>query len=170
MIRRLAPERYKVQFTASAETFEKLRRAQDLMRHSVPDGDVAVIVDRALTLLLEHLDKTKLAAARRPRTPRGTVQGSRTIPAAVRRQVSTRDQGRCGFVGTHGRCTERGFLEFHHVVPFAAGGEATADNIELRCRAHNQYEADQYFGGQAPPIVRERPERLSWITTRSGPS
>ena len=169
VIRLLAPERYKVQFTVSAETFEKLRRAQDLMRHRVPDGDVAVIVDRALTLLLEHLDKTKLAA-RRPRAARDTVQGSRTIPAAVRRQVWTRDEGRCGFVGTHGRCTEHGFLEFHHLVPFAAGGEATANNIELRCRAHNQYEADQYFGGQAPPIVRERQEPLSWITTRSGPS
>jgi len=141
----LAPERYKVQFTVSGETFKKLCRVQDLMRHRAPDGDVAVIFDRALTLLLEHLDSTKLAAAHHPRASRGTARASRNIPAAVRRQVWARDAGRCAFVGTHGRCTEHGFLEFHHVVPYAAGGKASADNIELRCRAHNQYEADRYL-------------------------
>jgi len=57
-----------------------------------------------------------------------------------------RDGGRCAFHGTQGRCGETSWLEFHHVRPFAAGGEATCENIELRCRAHNVYEADQYFG------------------------
>ena len=59
----------------------------------------------------------------------------------------SRDGGRCAFEGGEGRCSERGFLEFHHVVPYADGGAATDDNIQLRCRAHNQYEADQWFGG-----------------------
>ena len=31
-----------------------------------------------------------------------------------------------------GRCTERAFLEFHHVEPYVAGGGATVDNIQLR--------------------------------------
>ncbi len=53
------------------------------------------------------------------------------------------------------RCTERGFLEFHHVTPYAAGGVSTADNIQLRCRAHNGYEAERYFGPRTPPVVRE---------------
>ena len=34
----LAPERYKVQFTVTRETHDKLRRVQALIRHSVPDG------------------------------------------------------------------------------------------------------------------------------------
>jgi len=63
-----------------------------------------------------------------------------------------RDEGRCAFVGTNGRCEERGFLELHHAVPFAAGGKTTTQNLELRCRAHNAYEAQLYFG---PPMVRE---------------
>ncbi|MGH9372818.1 MAG: HNH endonuclease, partial [Vicinamibacterales bacterium] len=53
--------------------------------------------------------------------------------------------------------TERGFLELHHVVPFAAGGAATAENIQLRCRRHNAYEAEQRFG-PGPLFVRERAE------------
>jgi hypothetical protein len=32
------------------------------------------------------------------------------------------------------------------VVPFASGGMATVENIELRCRAHNAHEAVLYFG------------------------
>jgi len=31
----------------------------DLLRHAVPDGDPAVIVDRALTLLLTELERSK---------------------------------------------------------------------------------------------------------------
>ena len=38
------------------------------------------------------------------------------------------------------------FIEFHHRAPYAAGGRATVDNIELRCRAHNTYEAEVFFG------------------------
>ena len=148
----LAPERYKIQFTASREMNEKLRYAQDLLRHAVPTGDVALVFDRALSALIEQLEKQKCAATSRPREPRAGAPGSRHIPAGVSREVWRRDGGRCAFVGARGRCSERGFLEFHHVVPFAAGGSADASNIELRCRAHNQYEADLFFGAE---MIRE---------------
>ena len=147
----LAPERYKVQFTISRETHEKLRQVQDLLRHSIPNGDPAAIFDRALTLLHEKLSRTKLAATPRPRSGK-TSTTSRYVPAAVRRAVWRRDGGRCAFVGTIGRCSETGFLEFHHVRPFAEGGATSIENIELRCRAHNAYEAEQCFG---PLFVRE---------------
>jgi hypothetical protein len=148
----LAPERYKVQLTVSKDTYDKLRRVQDLLRHSVPNGDLAAIFDRALSVLLEDLERTKCAAAKRPRAARSPVT-SRHVPAAVKRAVWERDGGRCAFVGAAGRCAETGFLEFHHVVPFAAGGETSVENLELRCRAHNAYEAEQYFGTL---FVRER--------------
>jgi hypothetical protein len=58
-----------------------------------------------------------------------------------------RDLGRCAFVGATGhRCHERRFVEFHHVDPNALGGEASVDQIELRCRPHNDYEGRLYFG------------------------
>jgi hypothetical protein len=43
----------------------------------------------------------------------------------------------------------RRVLEIHHVVPFAAGGETVVDNLQLRCRAHNAYEAEEFFGPMA---------------------
>jgi hypothetical protein len=147
-VKPLAAETYRVQFTVTGDTFEKLRRVQDLMRHLCPNGDVGIVFERALTLLLEDLERTKLAAVSRPRQPRGAIAGSRHVPAAVRRAVWIRDNGQCAFVGTRGRCTERGLLEFHHVMPFADGGTAVVENIQLRCRAHNQYESDQWFGSE----------------------
>lgn len=139
----LAPERYKVQFTASAETYEKLRLAQNLLRHEIPNGDPAMIFDRALTALLNDIAKRKLATTDRPRESKRTTQDSRHIPAKVKRVIWLRDGGRCAFVARDGsRCTELGFVEFHHVKPYAKGGSSTEDNIQLRCRAHNRYEAE----------------------------
>ena len=46
--------------------------------------------------------------------------------------------------GAH--CKARRFLEFDHVDPVARGGKATVDRMRLRCRAHNQYEAERTFG------------------------
>lgn len=61
--------------------------------------------------------------------------------------MSRRDAGRCAYVSKDGRrCEGRGFLEFHHVIPYAMGGETTVENLQLRCRAHNGYEADLFFG------------------------
>jgi hypothetical protein len=143
----LAPDRYQIRFTARAETCEKLRLAQDLLRHAVPTGDPAEIIDRALTLLLEDLARKKFAATKQPRPSRGTAPGSRDLPAKLRRAAWLRDGGRCAFRGTNGRrCNERAFLEFHHLDPHGAGGEATLANIELRCRAHNLYEAELFYG------------------------
>jgi hypothetical protein len=54
---------------------------------------------------------------------------------------------------------QRGFLEFNQVVPYAHGGEATADNIHLACRAHNQLAAEDVFGPR-DLFIRERPGRV----------
>ena len=150
VLKPLAPARYKLQLTITRKTEEKIRRARDLMRHSVPSGDLAAILDRALDLLIHDLERQKFATVNHPRLEREPKISSRNIPAAVRRRVWRRDDGRCAFVGAAGRCGETGFLEFHHVRPFAVGGVATSENIELRCRAHNQYEADLFFA--TPPF------------------
>ena len=159
----LAPERYKLQVTLTRETHEKLRRAQALALHAVPDGDLGSILDRALTLLIDHLERRRFARVASPRPGPARTAWRRHIPAAVRREVWQRDEGRCAFIGRTGRCRESAFLEFHHVAPYAAGGAATADNIQLRCRAHNQYEARLFFGQS---FVRERRE----VWTRAGSS
>jgi hypothetical protein len=163
----LSPDRYKLQVTIGGDTLEKLRCAQDMLGHAIPSGEEAAVLDRALTVLLLELAKTKFASSPNPRPPRGTKAGQPS--AAVKRAVWVRDCGRCRFVGAGGhRCDERRFIEFHHVDPKALGGEATIDTIELRCRRHNDYEGELWFGkrrrsGQLGP----EPVRLSAL--RSNP-
>jgi hypothetical protein len=154
----LAPERYRLQFTVSRETHDKLRRVQNLLCREIPDGDPAAIFERALDLLLHGVEKKKLAATTKPRAPRGTKDGSRDIPAHVRRAVWKRDGARCAFIGKIGRCTERRYLEWHHQQPFGHQGPATVENISLRCRAHNVYESELVFGRFDPSVVREATE------------
>jgi hypothetical protein len=150
----LAPVRYRLQVTIGGQTLERLRLAKDMLRHAVPSGDDSAIIDRALSVLLTDLARKKFAATDEPRAGRGTAPGSRHVPAEVRRSVFLRDLGRCAYVAADGRrCAERAFVEFHHVRPYAQGGEATAANIELRCRRHNAYESRAFLG---PSLARER--------------
>jgi 5-methylcytosine-specific restriction endonuclease McrA len=137
----ISPRRYLLRVTVDQKTHDKLQRARALLRHSVPDGDLGAVLDRALTLLLREAERTKWASAKHPRRPRQASAGDRYVPASVRRAVWSRDEGCCAFVGRDGRCGETGFLEFHHVVPFSVGGRTDKENLELRCRAHNQHEA-----------------------------
>jgi len=133
------------------------------------------VLDRALDALIVELEKRKLGAsgrqqpklgaatplARRLHTPsvgdRSVVTSmlacslpttrNRYVPARVRRAVWERDGGQCTFVGASGhRCESRRFLEFDHIDPVARGGRATVEGMRLRCRAHNQYEAERTFG------------------------
>jgi hypothetical protein len=195
--------RYSVRFTASAELREKLQTATDLLRHQIPSGDLAQVVDRAVTLLVEKLEarkfgskrsraskatlattppsettpsaperpttpsrqdqKTTPSAPERPTTPTiqvtttrptSTKRRSRYIPAAARREVYERDGGQCTFRSSDGRrCSERGWLEFHHETPFALGGASTAENLTLRCKLHNAFAAEQDFGRPSWPVV-----------------
>jgi len=157
MTRPISANRYEIRFTAGAETYERLRRAQDLLGHAIPNGDLGQVFDRALALLVADLERRVSGATARPRKGQAPVDGSRHIPEAVRRAVWNRDDARCAFVGSGGRrCDARRFLQFHHLKPYAVGGRATVDNIQLRCRAHNRYEADLFYG----PLRREGSARL----------
>jgi hypothetical protein len=130
-----------------------------LAPHLTKKNAAAEVIDRALSALLEALARKKFAATQKPRPngAHGARGGSRHVPAGVKRAVWLRDGGRCAFVGEgRRRCAERGFLEFHHVRPHAVGGPPTVENIEVRCRAHNAYEAELYYG----PGVRIGGQRM----------
>jgi hypothetical protein len=94
-VKRLAA---KLQFTISRETHE-LHRVQALARHVIPSGDPAAIFERALTLLLQDLERRRCAAVASPRAAREASGRTRHVPASVKREVWRRDDGRCAYVG-----------------------------------------------------------------------
>lgn len=156
----LSAERLELKTTISRETNEKLRRAQELLGHRVTPGDVAAVLDRALDALIERLEKQKYATTDKPRASRPRSQDSRHIPAEVRRAVRERDQDRCTYVSPDGkRCEERSGIEIDHIEPYARGGEATVANLRLRCRTHNQLEAERAYGSKF--IRNKRKRRLA---------
>ena len=152
----LSPGRYKMEFTAGQALHDKLTQLKDLLRHQVPDGDLAAIVERAVNLLIDDTMKQSFAQTRAPKKARSVKRrrprkaNSRYIPRAVVREVHQRDAGQCTFVSADGkRCSERGFLELHHHDrPYARGGEATVENLRLACRAHNALFAERDYGRQ----------------------
>jgi len=147
-VRPLAPQRYGVQFTMSQSAHDKLRHVQELLGHQVPSGDIARIFEMAMDAWIPMLERRKFAATAKPRPSRGRgVSNPRYVPAQLRRAVWERDGGRCTFVSESGhRCEARKPLEFDHALEVARGGEPTLEGIRLRCRAHNQYQAERTFG------------------------
>jgi hypothetical protein len=154
------PQRYKVQFTATEEYVRLVEEAKALLSHAVPNVTLHDIHLRALRTLVAELTKKKYGATeeRSPRPRR------RPVPATVRRAVAERDGKRCTYVDATGkRCAETHRLEFHHLEPFATGGEETISNLTLRCAAHNALAAEEDFGresiAQAKGSVRHEPFR-----------
>jgi hypothetical protein len=158
-----AASRYAVQLNVSQQTYDKLKRAEGLLSHVIPGGDIAEILDRALDSLITQLEKRKYAATPTPRTQPGspaTSANARYVPAHIRRAVWERDGARCTFVSESGhRCEERKWLEFDHVDPVAFGGKASIEGIRLRCRVHNQFEAERVFGTKFMDARREEARR-----------
>ncbi len=138
--------RFAISFSASQRVKEKLDRARALASHRVPSQQLEAVFELALDALIEKLEKQREGAATKPRpqpTPTPATLHSRTIPRAVRREVHQRDKHQCTFTHDGRRCTERAFLELHHLHAFALGGPTTTQNLTLRCRAHNAYEGER---------------------------
>ena len=133
----LAPERYRIQLTVSRETHDRFRRAQALLRHAVPSGDAAEIFDRAITLLVEGLERQRFAETARPRVSHAERQafaphpggGAASRLAAGWRPLRVRGVRRALPRDRVSRVPPRGAV--------CRRRRATVENIELRCRAHN---------------------------------
>jgi 5-methylcytosine-specific restriction endonuclease McrA len=147
-------KRHELRGLLSAEVRALLDRAHDALSHTVGFEDSQEVLKRALTLLVEKIERERFAATDSPRERTSDGDG-RYIPAEIRRAVCERDDDQCTFVSETGhRCESRALIEFDHRVPLAKGGETTVENLRLLCRPHNQFEAKRVLG--APFIESKR--------------
>ena len=106
-------------------------------------------------------DAVEAASAETPRAR------SRYVSAAVRREVYRRDAARCTYVDVRGqRCCETRYLELHHLLPFAKGGENAVPNLTLRCASHNALAAEADFGPR--PVADRRSSTRHEASPRRG--
>jgi hypothetical protein len=151
------------------------RVSRSVSGHRLPSGDLMTLLKRGLVAYERELEKERFAVGRKVRrsgrvesmpetpspnpnpNPSSTPAPKRTrnptrsrhCPAEVARAVFVRDGKQCTYVSPDGRrCSARRCLELDHIDPFVAGGEETIQNLRLRCRAHNQWYARQYFGSK----------------------
>jgi len=141
----LTPNLQRLHMTVSKQFLDKLDAARKGQGHAQPGASAEKVIEAALDLLLAQQAKCR-GEVKQPRIhPRPSRTGH--IPAAVRREVWSRDEGKCQWpLDSGGICSSTLRLEIDHVVPRGKGGAATVDGCRLICRVHNQLAARQVYG------------------------
>ena len=180
----LSADAYKIQFTAGHPLHHKLRQAQELLRHQVPDGDLATVLEKALDALLPQLLKERFAQVSSPRkssrgrkssTPR---KSSRTPSQAeapkegnarnASREESTRDKTGSGIKtsrpsgsGASKEESTRDRIDSGIATRQSSGGEVTAKRSRhIPAEVKRQVaERDGYQCTYTDPTGRRCPER-----------
>jgi hypothetical protein len=161
----LTAELRRLSVTVSARFLRKLDAARDGLSHAIPGATTEQVLEAALDRLLEHQARRR-GQVKRPRN--GTIRitptappavahapsaparapDARDIPAEVRREVWTRDEGRCQHpLDAGGVCGSTVRVELDHVRPAVLGGPPVAANLRLACFRHNQEAARDALGG-----------------------
>jgi len=161
----------RLHMTVSKGFIEKLEKAREGQGHAQPGASAEKVIEAALDLLLAQQAKRRAEVQQPQKNPR-PAKNPDHIPAAVKRAVWSRDEGKCQWrVDSGGICGSTLRLEIDHVVPRGRGGASTADGCRLLCRVHNQYAARQVYGddwmdqftnreGRNVPVARE--SALPW--------
>jgi hypothetical protein len=169
-IRAVSATHTEVKFLVKEEFLAEIEELRAILSHQMPGATVKEVLGFAVKKTLKVLrikepkKDLKLNGETKKeidlvKTVKGTkkiineksppalaVKSSRYIPVEVKRRVWKRDGGQCSFECNGRNCTSKHYLEFDHIVPFALGGQATVENLRVRCRAHNQLAAVAAFG------------------------
>ena len=132
--------------TVSKQFLDKLDAARKGQGHAQPGASAEKVLEAALDLLLAQQAKRRGVVKRPQQNPR-PAKNPGHIPAAVRREVWSRDEGKCTWpLDSGGICGSTLRLEIDHVVPRGRGGPSTVENCRLTCAMHNQLAARKFYG------------------------
>jgi hypothetical protein len=136
----------RLHMTVTKQFLDKLESARKGQGHAQPGASAEKVLGAALDLLLAAQAKRRAEVKRPQQNPRPSRSPGH-VPAAVKRAVWARDEGKCQFpLDSGGICGSTLRLEIDHVPPLARGGASTVDGCRLLCRVHNQYAARQVYG------------------------
>ena len=121
-------DRYQVSVHVSAESLRGMVDPDD--PPEIEGGGILALktaerlsCDAGIVPIVESAEGEPLAIGRR----------RRTVPPALRRALQRRDKG-CRFPG----CEQTRFVDAHHIIHWAHGGETNLDNLVLLCRYHHR--------------------------------
>lgn len=78
-------------------------------------------------------DGSLVSVLERDGKPLNLGRRTRTVPSSIRRALLARD-GRCQYPS----CERHRYVDAHHIVHWAHGGETSLDNLVLLCRHHHR--------------------------------
>jgi hypothetical protein len=87
-------------------------------------------------------DASLLSVLHGPKGALDISRKSRAIPSSMRRALDLRDERRCRFPG----CENKRWVDAHHIVHWARGGETKLDNLILLCGRHHRLVHEGGFG------------------------
>lgn len=142
----LTSELSRLHITVSRRFLEKLQAARAALSHARAGASAEAVLEAGLDLVLKQRARRK-GLVEKPRNNARPAK-SDTLTAAVKRDVWTRDEGRCQWpLESGGICGSILRVEYDHsVTPRALGGRPTRKNTRLLCRMHNDLAARQTFG------------------------
>jgi hypothetical protein len=136
----------RLHMTVSKQFLEKLEAARQGQGHAQPGASAEKVLEAALDLLLAAQAKRRAEVKKPQQNPRPTKNPGR-VPAAVKRAVWARDEGKCQWrLDSGGICGSTLRLEIDHLPPLGRGGASTVEGCRLLCRVHNQLAARQVYG------------------------
>ncbi|MBY0471447.1 HNH endonuclease [bacterium] len=146
--RYVAEERVELKLGISEALLKKLKRIQDLESKKAA-ASLEQTLEAMADLYLQKNDPLEKAKRSKPLAPARVSTEAKTTPsrpwktrrkyaAPLRHSIQKRDQAQCTQVTQGKRCTERRWLDIHHLKPLSQGGETTLTNLTLLCRGHHQ--------------------------------
>ena len=159
----LTAEESRLHLTVSRRLLDKLEQARAALSHSHPGASTDAIFEVGLDLIIERHAKRR-GLVKNPRkkptavstpasspTPVAAKARARYVPAAIRRAIWKRDQGKCQWP-THdgGICGSTCRVELDHAAkPFAKGGRILKpEDGRLLCRHHQDVSAREVYGDE----------------------
>jgi 5-methylcytosine-specific restriction endonuclease McrA len=125
-----------------------LRKIQDLICQK---AQRAVSLEEAICIIAkDYLQRNDpVSKARRQIVRRSDLHASRPviftkdrvpISKIILHQVHLRDQRRCTHINPDGaRCSQKRWLDIHHIVPVSEGGQNTLENLKTLCSTHHKH-------------------------------
>jgi len=153
----------RLHLTVSRGFLDKVEQARAALSHSHPGASTDAIFEVGLDLIIERHARRR-GLVKNPRKKQAPRQRSapvspspaaararaRYVPAAIRRAIWTRDQGKCQWP-THdgGICGSTCRVELDHIEPFAKGGRILRpEDGRLLCKSHQDLSARQVYGDE----------------------
>jgi hypothetical protein len=129
-------DKVEIRFTVTREEFELFQKLMDRKAHTNFEREY----EKLFTALAKAELKKLEGKQGNDSLPHGLGEvNSRYIPAATKRKVWKRDEGRRQYRSPNGhRCQTTHGLQLDHIHPFAQGGQTTEENLRLLCGAHNR--------------------------------